>query len=105
MPFVTILLLIACSSRIASAVFSLSDVSTLWSDKALHDQIPLGVDPIVSARNYSVGFHLASSYGAAAVIVDGPDNERKDYAWVVYGNDDYTEVMARLSLASSRHLA
>jgi hypothetical protein len=55
--------------------------------------------------NYSVGFSLASSYGAAAVIIDTPDGQKTTLTWVVQGDDKYRSVMARLSLKSSRHLA
>lgn len=57
------------------------------------------------ASNYSVGFSLASSYGAAPVIIDTPNEEKKTLTWVVYGEKSYQSVMKRLSLESSRHLA
>ena len=59
----------------------------------------------IPSRNYSVGFSLASSYGAAAVIIDDPSEGKKTHTWVVYGDEKYQEVMSRLSKESSRHLA
>ncbi|KAI1409643.1 hypothetical protein F5Y13DRAFT_169735 [Hypoxylon sp. FL1857] len=64
--------------------------------------------PLLSAPtpvNFSVGFSLQSSYGAAAVIFEYENGEIQTHARVHHGDDAYQEVMARLSLASSRHLA
>ncbi|KAI0840948.1 hypothetical protein F5Y06DRAFT_308583 [Hypoxylon sp. FL0890] len=55
--------------------------------------------------NFSVGFSLQSSYGAAAVIFENQDGDLQTHTKVHYGDKAYQEVMARLSLASSRHLA
>lgn len=73
----------------------------------LRAQLPLlsGTTKSPEARNFSVGFSLQSSYGAAAVIFDGADGEREIVTRVVYGDSDYQSVMARLSLETSRHLA
>ena len=68
-------------------------------------QQPLVLPTSTPATNYSVGFSLASSYGSAAVIIDNALAEKETRTWVVYGDDEYQAVMARLSLESSRHLA
>lgn len=75
----------------------------LWASP--HAQKPLLSPTLPQFRNYSVGFSLASSYGAAAVIIDDAQEEQRTLTWVVYGNSEYQEVMARLSLESSRHRA
>ena len=69
-------------------------------------QMPLNRPSAPADRNYSVGIHLASTYGAAAVIVEGPgEDDRKTLTWVAYGSARYQETMARLSLESSEHWA
>jgi hypothetical protein len=75
----------------------------LWASP--HAQKPLLSPTLPQSRNYGVGFSLASSYGAAAVIIDDAQEEQRTLTWVVYGNSEYQEVMARLSLESSRHRA
>lgn len=57
------------------------------------------------ASNFSVGFSLQSSYGAAAIIFTYPDGQLETHTTVYYGNAQYREVMARLSLDSSIHIA
>jgi hypothetical protein len=59
----------------------------------------------IPSSNYSVGFSLSSSYGAAAVIIDDAHGDKQTSTWQVYGDLAYRKVMARLSLESSRHLA
>ncbi|KAK4208670.1 hypothetical protein QBC37DRAFT_431623 [Rhypophila decipiens] len=64
--------------------------------------------PISDNRTYSVSFHLASSYGAAAVIISGdsePDANLQTYTFTTAGSDTYKSTMSRLSLHSSEHLA
>jgi hypothetical protein len=91
-----ILLLLACLAAISSASFS------LWS----HDQQPLFSNPkSTETRNFSVGFSLQSSYGAAAVIFEGADGELETHTRVYYGCGEYRRVIAKLSLESSRHIA
>jgi hypothetical protein len=68
-------------------------------------QQPLLSATSIPSRNYSVGFSLASSYGAAAVIIDDAHDGKKTLTWQVYGGPAYQKVVARLSLESSRHLA
>jgi hypothetical protein len=59
----------------------------------------------IPPSNYSVGFSLSSSYGAAAVIIDDAHGDKQTSTWQVYGVLAYRKVIARLSLESSRHLA
>lgn len=68
-------------------------------------QKPLKSEDVTPSKNYSVGFSLSSSYGAAAVIIDDAHGEQKTLTWVVYGDASYQETMAKLSLVSSKHLA
>jgi len=56
-------------------------------------------------RNFSVGFSLQSSFGAAAIIFTGLDGALETHTAVHQGSIAYREVMARFSLDSSRHLA
>jgi hypothetical protein len=84
----------------ASALFGLSN---LWTDTS--GQQPLLSTSSSPSSNYSIGFSLASSYGAAAVIVDDPNGDKKTYTWIVDGGSEYQSVMAKLSLRSSQHLA
>ncbi|OIW24506.1 hypothetical protein CONLIGDRAFT_673673 [Coniochaeta ligniaria NRRL 30616] len=56
-------------------------------------------------QNFSVGFSLQSSYGAAAIIFTKPNGELETQTVVSHGGRPYREVMARLSLESSRHPA
>ena len=72
---------------------------------SIDDQHPLLLTTSTLSSNYSVGFSLASSYGAAAVIIDDTHGKKKTLTWMVYGDLAYQKVMARLSLESSRHLA
>lgn len=55
--------------------------------------------------NFSVGFSLQSSYGAAAIIYEDENGELQTRARVSYGTKAYRAVMARLSLECSKHLA
>ena len=80
--------------------FSFERYPRLWNH-----QKPLFSKASTPSRNYSIGFSLASSYGAAAAIIDDPYNNKKTLTWVVNGDVAYQNVMARLSLDSSRHLA
>lgn len=59
----------------------------------------------VKSRNFSVGFSLQSSYGAAAVIFENADGELETYTRVCEGGELYRQLMATLSLESSRHIA
>jgi hypothetical protein len=79
-----------------------SALYSLWGQTLLPSPASSGPD---RWQNFSVGFSLHSSYGAAAVILEGPDGERKTEARMRYGSPSYQETMARLSLASSRHIA
>ncbi|KAK5653809.1 hypothetical protein OQA88_7967 [Cercophora sp. LCS_1] len=72
------------------------------------EQQPLGgLEPSSApvARNFSVGFSLHSSYGAAAIIFSYPDGKRETHTTVYHGSSEYRRVMAKLSLESSRHIA
>ncbi|KIN00706.1 hypothetical protein OIDMADRAFT_146091 [Oidiodendron maius Zn] len=87
-------------------------LACLWGITPTHAflGVPGAQQPLILATstpttNYSVGFSLASSYGSAAVIIDNALAEKETRTWVVYGDDEYQAVMARLSLESSRHLA
>lgn len=71
----------------------------------VNDQKPMLSIASTPSRNYSIGFSLASSYGAAAVIIDDANDEKKTLTWVVQGDSAYREVTARLSLESSQHIA
>ncbi|KAM7197480.1 hypothetical protein V8F20_006625 [Naviculisporaceae sp. PSN 640] len=59
-------------------------------------------DPVYT---YSVGFHLASSYGAAAVTISSSDDILETHTFTTPGSETYKDTMARLSLHSSEHLA
>lgn len=95
--FVTLLV---CLWAVTPA-FSFKVFSRLWT--GANDQQPLLSTTL--KPSYSVGFSLASSYGAAAVIIDDAHDEKKTLTWVVYGDSEYQSVMSRLSLDSSQHLA
>lgn len=60
---------------------------------------------VTESRNFSVGFSLQSSYGAAAVIFENANGELETHTRVYEGGKLYQQVMAKLSLASSRHIA
>ncbi|TVY92397.1 hypothetical protein LAWI1_G001852 [Lachnellula willkommii] len=90
------LLLLAYLVIISSASFS------SWN----HDQQLLHFHTDSSrSLNFSVGFSLQSSYGTAAVIFQDGDGELETYTRVRDGGVLYRQVMARLSLESSRHIA
>jgi hypothetical protein len=86
-------------------------LSAAWLDSSSvvrdnHAQHPLVSGPhIATPRNFSVGFSLQSSYGAAAIILAGPDGQLETHTTVFYGGAEYREVMSILSLESSRHPA
>lgn len=69
------------------------------------DQYPLPPISLTQSRNYSVGISLASSYGSAAVIVDDAVEGTKVYSWVVHGDVEYQQTMAKLSMEDFQHLA
>ncbi|EPE30831.1 hypothetical protein GLAREA_03798 [Glarea lozoyensis ATCC 20868] len=54
---------------------------------------------------FSVGFSLQSSYGAAAIIFESADGSLETHTRVYEPGILYQQVMERLSLQSSRHLA
>jgi hypothetical protein len=57
------------------SAFSLGVLSGLWT--GANDQQPLLSTTLTLSYNYSVGFSLASSYGAAAVIIDDAHDVKK----------------------------
>ena len=78
----------------------------LNSDQAQHALVSGEPGPLIaSPRNFSVGFSLQSSYGAAAIILVNSSGQLETHTTVFYGGSHYREVMARLSLASSQHIA
>lgn len=96
--------------RIASIPFlaclwAAAPVVALLRLASIENQQPLLSTNSPQSSNFSFGFNLASSYGAAAVIIDNADGEKEILTWVVYGEPAFRKVMARLSLDSSRHLA
>ncbi len=99
MTTVGVAILIAVLSVVASAAISSPNV---FDGASVGDQKP--IFSTTGTRNYSIGFHLASSYGAAAVVVDHSDGTREDFTWMVHGSAAYQNVMAMLSLDASRHL-
>ncbi|KAI1843511.1 hypothetical protein JX266_010337 [Neoarthrinium moseri] len=72
---------------------------------------PIGQKPLfatvneVHGYNYSIGFSLQSSFGAAAAIIDRFDGQTATVARVFHGGAEYERVMTRLSLETSRHIA
>ena len=95
-------MLLSAVSAGASAWHSLANVLSPWA--GVNDQHPLALS--AGTRNYSFGFHLAASYGAAAVVIEGPrPGERQDLTWLAYGDADYRNTMAMLSLEASQHPA
>jgi hypothetical protein len=62
-------------------------LSELWTSP--HDQQSLISTALSLSNNYSVDFSLASSYGAAVVIIDDARGETKTFTWVVYGDPIY----------------
>ena len=59
----------------------------------------------LEGRNFSVGFSLRPSYGAASVIFENSDGKLEIHTEVYSDSPRYRSVMAKLSLDSSRHLA
>jgi hypothetical protein len=77
--------------RIASIAFlaclwAAAPVVTLLGLAGIENQQPLHSTNSHQSSNYSVGFNLASSYGAAAVIIDNADGEKETLTWVVHGD-------------------
>jgi hypothetical protein len=69
-------------------------------------QVPLVLTTsLPSYMNFSVGFSLQSSYGAAAVIFTKANGELETHTVVSPGGRLYRQIMPRLSLESSRHPA
>jgi hypothetical protein len=100
---------IAALGSLFLLLFSGLSLASPYSSSEVRDdqnQHPLTSSPLVEGwHNFSVGFSLQSSYGAAAVIFTWPDGRLETHTTVFYGGPEYNEVMARLSLASSQHLA
>jgi hypothetical protein len=77
--------------RIASIAFlaclwAAAPVVALFGLSGIENQQPLHSTNSPQSSNYSVGFNLASSYGAAAVIIDNADGEKEILTWVVHGD-------------------
>ncbi|CZR66018.1 uncharacterized protein PAC_15918 [Phialocephala subalpina] len=86
------------SRIILLALASLVAITSAFSS----DQQPLHSH---AGSNFSVGFSLQSSYGAAAVIFEDADGRLETYTRVHKPGYLYQQVMAKLSLQSSRHIA
>jgi hypothetical protein len=90
--------------RISWAVFSLIAISS-----ALHPpggQHPLLLPTVQTLdRNFSVGFSIESDYGAVAIILQETDGNLETHTRVCNGSKEYSQVLTRLSLEFSRHLA
>ncbi|KAI9855694.1 MAG: hypothetical protein M1813_009656 [Trichoglossum hirsutum] len=76
------------------SAFSFGSIFQFWSQKPLFA-------PTAESKGFSVGFSLQSSYGAAAITFDNGTVVTQK----VDGDASYREVMSRLSLDSSRHIA
>lgn len=55
--------------------------------------------------NFSVGFSLQSCYGAATVIFEGNDGRLETHTRIYEAGYLYRQVMTKLSLESSQHVA
>lgn len=58
-----------------------------------------------SYKNFSAGFSLQSSFGAAAIIFENSYGTAETYTRTQEGGYLYRQVMAKLSLRSSQHVA
>lgn len=58
-----------------------------------------------TTSNFSVGFSLQSFYGAAAVIFEGVDGTLETHTRIYEPGYLYHQVMTKLSLQSSQHVA
>jgi hypothetical protein len=75
-----------CTAAIAflACLWAAAPVVALLGLARIENQQPLHSTSSPQSSNYSVGFNLASSYGAAAVIIDNADGEKEILAWVVH---------------------
>ncbi|RDL37428.1 Uncharacterized protein BP5553_04861 [Venustampulla echinocandica] len=83
------------------ALASLITITSALSSES-RDQQPLRSH---EESKFSVGFSLQSSYGAAAVIFEGADGRLRTHTRVYEPGYMYQQVMAKLSLQSSQHIA
>ncbi|MBE3050405.1 hypothetical protein IMZ48_49505 [Candidatus Bathyarchaeota archaeon] len=93
-------------SAMTVAMLALASMAASWAGAG--DQQRLVVpDPYqpVKGRNISVGFSLEPSYVSGTVLFTYDDDTVEWHTESVQSGDEYREVMKRLSLPSSRHLA
>lgn len=83
-------------------------LASFTSSSGEHQQQPflaLAESELRWKANSSVGFSLQSSYGAAAVIFEAANGQLETHTRVYNGGYLYRQVMAKLSLESSKHNA
>lgn len=90
------------SSNIMLALFSIAtNVATF--ELGTERQHPLQKPR--TGTHFNIGFSLQTSYGAAAIIFEGLDGTLETYTRTYEAGYLYQQVMAKLSLKSSQHVA
>lgn len=89
------------SRAILLALASLVAIASAYSLEN-DDQHPLHAH---TNSNFSVGFSLQSFYGAATVIFEGVDGTLETHTRIYEPGYLYHQVMTKLSLQSSQHVA
>lgn len=86
------------------ATFALASMATPWADGQSRLTVP---DLHRSAKlpNVSVGFSFQPSFVTGSVLFEYDDGELQWHTEIDRDSDEYQEVIAKLSLPSSRHLA
>ena len=93
-------------SAMAVAMLALSSMAAPWTGDGDQHRL-IGPDHYQPAkgRNVSIGFSFQPSYVAGTVRFDYDDGKIEWDTEIDRSSDEYREVMAKLSLPSSSHLA
>lgn len=91
-------------SAMTGAMLALASMATPWTQDHASLTVPDPHQP-VKPRNVSIGFSFQPSYIAGTVLFEYDDGELEWHTEIDRSSDEYREVMAKLSLPSSRHLA
>lgn len=100
MPFINFI------SAMTLAILSLASMAASWTRDGDQSRL-VATNPYqpVEGRNVSIGFSFQPSYVAGTVLFEYDDGRVEWDTEIDRSSDEYREVMAKLSLPSSRHLA
>lgn len=88
----------------AGAILAPASMATPWSDGHSTLTAP-GIHQSAKPPNVSVGFSFHPSFVTGTLLFEFADGELEWHTEIDRNSEEYQEVMERLSLPSSRHLA